>query len=119
MSAVIISKGIFASRVILKFPKKFLLHVVDKMSRGEKLSEEDQTAYIKEYVNIFFGRTISKINNRLGKASRFIIPVIITGDYRESGYKKFDETLELALVSDYGTVKIRIDYDLLPEHSSN
>lgn len=119
MSAVILSKGIFSSRVVLRFPNKFLTAVVDTMSHGIELSEEDWNAYVKEYMNIFFGRTISRINNELGKASRFIIPVIIRGEYRESGYKTFDESIEMTFKSEYGTIKIRMDYDLLPEFSSN
>lgn len=120
VSVIVLSKGVFKSRVIFVFPAQFLHDVVDRMSRGEKLSDEDRKSYAKEYLNICFGRFVSTINNFIGKASRFVVPVIINGAYSEGGYAgSKDDIVQTVFATDYGTIKISIEYDLLPEHSSN
>ncbi len=111
ISAVIVSKGVFVSKIICFFPKKFLSEVVNSMSKGQKLGADDWEAYVKEYVNIFIGRTISKINNELGVASRFIIPVIMHGEYHESGYKVYDLSLDIPITTKYGILRIHAGYD--------
>ena len=119
VSVVVLSKGIFKSRVVSTFPSLLVDEIVDRMSRNTPLSPEDRDAYFKEYINMCFGRFISRINNETGRASRFVIPVMIRGLYRSSPENQFSDTAHVDFGSDYGSVNMTVSYDILPEHSSN
>ncbi len=100
-------------------PGEFVNVVVDRMSGGELAEKGEREAYFKEYMNIFFGRFISKINNELGRASRFVIPVLLPGTYRDTTDMEYRNSLVTSFMSDYGRVEITFRYELLPEYSSN
>ncbi len=119
VSVVVLSKGVFKSKAVVQFPAEFVEAVVDKMSSGAELSKEDREAYFKEYMNIFYGRFISKINNEIGRASRFIIPVLLRGPYRETAESDYSNRLVIPFMSDYGKIEFVLCYEVLPEHSSN
>ena len=119
VSVVVLSKGIFKSRVVSTFPSLLVDEIVDRMSRNTPLSPEDRDAYFKEYINMCFGRFISRINNETGRASRFVIPVMIRGLYRSSPENQFSDTAHVDFGSDYGSVNMTVSYDILPEYSSN
>ncbi len=119
ISVVVLSKGIFKSRVVSTFPSLLVDEIVDRMSNNSPLSQEDRNAYFKEYINMCFGRFISKINNETGRASRFVIPVMIRGLYRPPQENVFTDTARVDFGSDYGSVNMTVSYDILPEHSSN
>ncbi|MCR5521006.1 MAG: hypothetical protein K6F44_03740 [Lachnospiraceae bacterium] len=116
---VVLSKGIFKSRVVSTFPTHLVDEIVDRMSHNSPLSPEDRDAYFKEYINMCFGRFISQINNETGRASRFVIPVMIRGLYRMPQDNVFTDTARVDFGSDYGNVNMIVSYDILPEHSSN
>ncbi len=116
---VVLSKGIFKSRVVSTFPSLLVDEIVNRMSHNSLLSEEDRDAYFKEYINMCFGRFISKINNEMGRASRFVIPVMIRGLYRGTPDNMFSDTAHVDFGSEYGSVNMTVAYDILPEHSSN
>ena len=119
ISVVVLSKGIFKSRVVSTFPSLLVDEIVDRMSNNSPLSQEDRDAYFKEYINMCFGRFISKINNETGRASRFVIPVMIRGLYRPPQENVFADTARVDFGSDYGSVNMTVSYDILPEYSSN
>lgn len=119
VSVVVISRGIFKSKAVMMFSTEFVENVVNHMSRGESLSPEDRDAYFKEYINIFYGRFISKINNEIGRASRFVTPVILRGTYRETADMDYKNRMLIGFMSDYGKVEIILRYEVLPEFSSN
>ncbi len=89
------------------------------MSRGAKLSKTDREAYFKEYMNIFYGRLISRINNEIGKASRFIIPVLIRGAYRETAEKDYDHKVQTSFLSDQGKIDFVMNYEVLPNEDGS
>ncbi len=89
------------------------------MSHNSPLSPEDKDAYFKEYINMCFGRFISRINDEMGRASRFVIPVMIRGLYRTPPDNQFADTARVDFGSEYGSVNMVVSYDILPEHSSN
>lgn len=119
ISVVILSKGIFKSKVVGTFPSAYAKSIVEKMSHGAELSEEEQDAYFKEYINICFGRFISCINNEIGHASRFVIPVLIRGAYKDTAEGVFKNRLDLVFCGPYGRIEFVVKYEVLPEHSSN
>lgn len=119
VSIVVLSKGIFKSRVVSVFPSRLVEEIVDRMSNNSPLSPEDRDAYFKEYINMCFGRFISKVNNETGRASRFVIPVMIRGLYRENQSNMFTDTAKVDFGSDFGNVSMTVSYDILPEYSSN
>ena len=119
VSVVVLSKGVFKSKAVVQFPAEFVETVIDKMSNGAKLSRDDRDAYFKEYMNIFFGRFISKINNEIGRASRFIIPVVLRGTYRETAEADYSNKVVTSYMSDQGKIEFILCYEVLPEHSSN
>ena len=119
VSVVVLSKGVFKSKTVAQFPAEFVETVVDKMSNGAELSKDDREAYFKEYMNNFYGRFISKINNEIGHASRFIIPVLIRGSYRETAEADYSNRIETSYMCDQGKISFVICYEVLPEHSSN
>ena len=77
LSVVVMSRGNFISKAVMTLPREFAVKIVDRMSNGRQLSKEDREAYFLEFVNIFFGRFISDVNNKTGHPSRFVIPVLI------------------------------------------
>lgn len=119
VSVVVLSKGIFKSKAIVIFPADFEDAVVHTMSDGVELEQEEKDAYFKEYLNIFFGRFISVINNEIGKASRFVIPVLLRGAYRESGATLYKNKVDISFMAEQGRIQIILSYDVLPEYSSN
>ncbi|MCR5431869.1 MAG: hypothetical protein K6E95_04870 [Lachnospiraceae bacterium] len=120
ISVVVLSKGIFKSKVVSTFPSLLVDEIVNRMSKNSQLSQEDRDAYFKEYINMCFGRFISKINNETGRASRFVIPVMIRGLYRTTTQdNQFSDTARVDFGSDYGSVNMVVSYDILPEYSSN
>jgi len=120
VSVVVLSKGIFKSRVVSVFSSQFVDKVVDRMSNGDNLSPEDRDAYFKEYINMCFGRFISQINNETGKASRFVIPVMIRGVYRlAQDNSTYADTAHVDFGSEFGNVNMTVSYDILPQYSSN
>ena len=116
---MVLSKGVFKSKTVAQFPAEFVETVVDKMSNGAELSKDDREAYFKEYLNIFYGRFISKINNEIGHASRFIIPVLIRGAYRETAEADYSNRIVRTFMCDQGKIVFVLCYKVLPEHSSN
>jgi len=119
ISVVVLSKGIFKSKVVSTFPSLLVDEIVDRMSHNTPLSPEDRDAYFKEYINMCFGRFISRINNETGRASRFVIPVMLRGLYRTTQDDMFTDTARVDFGSDYGSVNMIVSYDILPEYSSN
>lgn len=119
VSVVVLSKGVFKSKAVVQFPAEFVETVVDRMSNGASLSKDDREAYFKEYMNIFYGRFISKINNEMGRASRFIIPVLIRGSYKETAEADYSNRVETSYMCDQGKIDFVLSYKVLPEHSSN
>lgn len=119
VSVVVLSRGIFKSKTIIMFPTDFTEAVVKSMCKGAELSDEEKDAYFKEYVNIFYGRFISAINDEIGRASRFVIPVIIRGVYRETADAEYTNRIQIGFMSDYGKIDMMLKYAVLPEYSSN
>lgn len=119
LSVVVLSKGIFKSKAVGVFPNAFAEAVVNKMSKGEQLSNEEKEAYFKEYINICFGRFISRINNEMGRASRFVIPVLLKGTYRETADASYKNHIVVSLMSEQGRIELGLKYQVLPEYSSN
>lgn len=119
VSVIIISKGIFKSKVVGIFPRKFMNAVIEHMNDGKGITGEDGDSYYKEYLNMCFGRIISSINNEIGKASRFVIPILMDGAYDAEQEDEYKNRVNLIFSSEYGNIKIGIGYDVLPEHSSN
>lgn len=119
ISVVVLSKGIFKSKAVGTFPAGFADTVVNKMCHGELMSEEERDAYFKEYINIFFGRFISRINNEIGRASRFVIPVVLRGPYRETADAEYKNRVMVAFTGEQGRIEIELKYEMLPEFSSN
>ena len=119
IAIVVLSKGTFKSKAVAQFPAGFADEVVRRMSNGVVLSDEEKDAYFKEYMNICYGRFISRINNEMGRASRFVIPVILRGTYRETADSSYNNSIEIGFGSSHGRVEIVLRYELLPEYSSN
>ena len=88
------------------------------MSGGEELSGEEREAYFQEFVNIFFGRFISAINNKTGHPSRFVIPQVVHGAYRDITEGMYDNAVEVDLSGEEGRLRIIMKYEVLPEYSS-
>lgn len=119
VSVVVLSKGTFKSKMVGVFPADFLDSVICGMGGGDDLTQEDRDAYFKEYLNMFYGRFISRINNEIGKASRFVIPVLLRGTYRETTAGMYRNEVTSEFLSDQGRITFDIYYEVLPEYSSN
>ena len=119
ISVVVLSKGVFKSKAVVVFPAKFIEAVIAGMSKCNTLSEEEGDAYFKEYMNIFFGRFISEINNVVGRSSRFVIPVLLRGSYRETAENEYSNRIDVGFMSEQGRIDFALKYEVLPEHSSN
>lgn len=120
VSVVVLSKGIFKSKAIIFLPEDFEEYVVDRMNKdGAPLTPDDKDAYFREYLNMFFGRFISAVNNEIGRASRFVIPVLLRGTYRDTGTAIYSNRVEVDFMSEHGRVNIVMNYEVLPEYSSN
>lgn len=119
LSAVILSKGVFASKSICVFSRNFMEAVTKRMNIPSDASDEDVQLYFKEYLNITYGRIISSLNGILKRPSRFLIPVIIPGVYKESFPNTLSNFCEITLHCEFGDMKITTAYEVLPEHSNN
>lgn len=119
ITVVVLSKGIFKSKVVSVFSTEFVNAVVDKMSQGEQLSAEDRDLYFKEYINMCFGRFISIINNQTGRASRFVIPAMVRGTLKEEEVYDYKERTSIDFGTEFGRVTTCVSYEVLPEFSSN
>lgn len=119
VSVVVLSKGIFKSKAVGVFPQEFVDIIVSRMSDGEQLTSSEKVAYFKEYMNICYGRFISRINNEIGHASRFVIPVVLSGTYRETGESDYKNRVEIGFSGEQGRTEMTIYYEVLPQHSSN
>ncbi|MCR5769317.1 MAG: hypothetical protein K6G45_12655 [Lachnospiraceae bacterium] len=105
------------SKVVMTLPDRFAEQIVDRMSNGRELSKEEREAYFLEFVNIFFGRFISDINNRTGHPSRFVIPVLLKGTYTDTADTVYGNSVCAGMTGEYGEVRIIIKYDVLPDYS--
>lgn len=120
ISVVVLSKGIFKSKAIIFLPEDFEEYVVGRMNRdGSDLSPDDKDAYFREYLNMFFGRFISAVNNEIGRASRFVIPVLLRGTYRDTGTAVYTNRVEMDFMSEQGRISIVMSYEVVPAYSSN
>lgn len=119
VSVVVLSKGIFKSKTLSVFPSEFVNKVVDRMSHGEQLSEEERDLYFKEYINMCFGRFISVINNQTGQSTRFVIPVMVRGTFKDEEAYEYKEGTSVDFDTDLGRVNISVNYEVLPQFSSN
>lgn len=119
VSVVVLSKGAFKSKVIAIFPAAYIENVIKGMNSGELPPEDERDAYFKEYINMGYGRFISVINNEVGSASRFVIPVLLRGTYKEVIETAYSNCVDIDFVSDYGRIKVKVYYEVLPVHSSN
>ncbi len=117
VSVVVMSRGHFMSKVVMTLPDRFAEQIVDRMSNGRELSKEEREAYFLEFVNIFFGRFISDINNRTGHPSRFVIPVLLKGTYTDTADTVYGNSVCAGMTGEYGEVRIIIKYDVLPDYS--
>lgn len=116
---MVLSKGIFKSKTIVLFPADYEEAVVEHMNDGSELDQEEKDAYFKEYLNIFFGRFLSLINNEMGRASRFFIPTLLRGTYKDTEANQYKNSVDVSFMSEQGRIQIILNYDVLPEHSSN
>ena len=119
LSVVVMSRGNFISKAVMTLPRTFAETIVDRMSNGEELSGEDREAYFLEFVNIFFGRFISAVNNKTGHPSRFVIPVLVQGVYKDNAdASTYNNTVSVGMTGKYGELRIVIKYDILPDYSN-
>lgn len=118
MSVVVMSRGSFMSKAVMTLPHIFADRIVNEMSNGEVLSSDEKEAYFQEYVNIFFGRFISAVNNRTGRSSRFVIPVVLHGAYHETSESIYKNRVEVDMNGDAGVLRITMKYDVLPDYVS-
>lgn len=118
LSVVVMSRGNFISKAVMTLPRDFAVKIVDRMSNGRQLSKEDREAYFLEFVNIFFGRFISDVNNKTGHPSRFVIPVLIEGAYIDNTDTVYGNQVSAGLSGEQGDLKIVIKYDVLPDYSN-
>ncbi|MBP5331654.1 MAG: hypothetical protein J6Y89_07355 [Lachnospiraceae bacterium] len=118
LSVVVMSRGNFISKAVMTLPRGFARTVVDRMSNGRDLTKEDRDAYFLEFVNIFFGRFISDINNKTGHPSRFVIPVLVEGAYVDNADTVYGNIVSVGLTGEYGDLRIIIKYDVLPDYAN-
>lgn len=71
---VIHTKGYFKAVIVCEMEQELFHHIISTMYGGALPPEEEQALYINEYMNIVFGRMISKINNMTGSVSRLSPP---------------------------------------------
>lgn len=71
---VIHTKGFFKASIVCEMEQELFHHIISAMYGGELPPEEEQALYINEYMNIVFGRMVSKINNMTGSVSRLSPP---------------------------------------------
>ena len=116
LSVVVMSRGNFMSKAIMMLPHEFADRIIDRMSNGEELSPEEREAYFQEFVNIFFGRFISAVNNRIGRPSRFVIPVVLHGTYHETSESYYKNRVEVYMSGDEGKLRIIMKYEVLPDY---
>ena len=119
LSVVVMSRGKFMSKAVMTLSHNFADKIVDSMSKGEKLSQDEREAYFQEFVNIFFGRFISAVNNETGHPSRFVIPVVLHGTYQETTETIYKNRVEVDMDSSEGRLSIVMKYDVIPEFSSS
>ncbi len=117
VSVVVMSRGHFISKVVMTLSGRFAGLVVDRMSNGRELPDEEREAYFLEFVNIFIGRFISDINNRTGHPSRFVIPVLLKGTYTDTADTIYGNSAGVTMSGEYGEIRINIRYDVLPDYS--
>ncbi|MCR5321894.1 MAG: hypothetical protein K6E85_01215 [Lachnospiraceae bacterium] len=118
LSVVVMSRGNFISKAVMTLPREFAQTIVDRMSNGSELSESDREAYFLEFVNIFFGRFISAVNNKTGHPSRFVIPQLQHGAYQDNAESSmYNNSVSVGMSGEYGNLRIVIKYDVLPDYS--
>ncbi len=102
----------------MTLPRGFARKIVERMSNGRELPRDEREAYFLEFVNIFFGRFISDINNKTGHPSRFVIPVLVEGAYTDNADTAYSHMVSTGLTGEYGDLRIVIRYDVLPDYSN-
>ena len=118
VSVVVMSRGNFISKAVMTLPRGFAQTIVDRMSDGSELSQADREAYFLEFVNIFFGRFISAVNNKTGHPSRFVIPQLLQGAYQDNAdTSMYNNSVSVGMSGKFGDLRIVIKYDVLPDYS--
>ena len=118
VSVVVMSSGNFISKAVMTLPREFARTIVDRMSDGSEMPESDREAYFLEFVNIFFGRFISTVNNKTGHPSRFVIPQLQQGIYQDNtDTSMYNNSVSVGMSGEFGDLRIVIKYDVLPDYS--
>lgn len=81
--------------------------ISNAINGGEELNIEEQELYYKEYLNIIFGRFLSELKKVVSIKSRFTVPIIIEGEFKEY-VNSHKNKCEVYFWCKYGIIKIYI-----------
>lgn len=107
------TKGKFNSTIICGFSSDIFDAIIIGMNDGKMPSEDEKVLYINEYVNIICGRTLSEINNRLGRTSRLTVPMMCSDKESIDIDDSEMENEVLFYETEFGNIEVCIYYKII------